>query len=83
MAESRSGGHRLDSDILTFDDLLEAMDAVPPDDVIEWYGMSLILAAEEDRKGFNPEVIKALLLGLLTRRTPEQTQEMIRRAKRQ
>ena len=51
MAGSISGLPRHDSDGLTFADLREAIDAVPPEDAVEWLGMCEILAAEEKRKG--------------------------------
>ena len=46
MAESISGLPRHDSDGLTFADLREAIDAIPPEDAVEWLGMCEIRAAE-------------------------------------
>src|SRR5665213_2689841 len=80
MAERTSNGSPIDPVVSRA--LREAIEAIPPEDKLEWVGMTMILEAQERWHGFDEEVIVALLEGLLARRTPAQVQEMIYEVKR-
>ena len=79
MAEKMSDGPRLNwKAIGETTDLREVLDAIPPEEIIKRLGVSKILAAVEQRKGFDAKETETLCKGLMANFTPEQLQEMVR-----